>query len=87
MLRRGQRLCYFPIQRKKHGLTYDGIPQVNMDQLNPRRSFQDIPLPYGVTSPEVLKVLDGDLYNWVTVVMILTRGILLKTEDWDQWQL
>ena len=29
----------------KHGLTNDGIPQLNVDQLNPRNMFHDFVMP------------------------------------------
>ena len=31
------------------------------------------------------KVADGDVFNYVTVAMKLTRGKLLKTDNWEEW--
>ena len=69
----------------KHGLTHDGIPQVNLDQLNPRLMFDNFPMPETLTSSKLRIIKDGDVFNYVTVAMKLTHGKLLKTEDWDVW--
>ena len=75
----------------RHGLTNEGIPQVNIDQLNPRLSFGDIPLP---SVPEgmsnTVKTLwsdAGDVWEWRSAsVYKLTRKTLLQSDDWEEWQ-
>ena len=43
----GKRKCVllFAQPEIRHGLTNEGIPQVNIDQLNPRITFDNIPAP------------------------------------------
>ena len=64
-----------------HGLTNDGIPQVNLDQLNPCLNF-----PSSTMSYQIKKVFDGNVYNYVTKAIQLTCGKLLKADDWADWQ-
>ena len=52
----------------KHGLTYDGIPQVNLDQLNPRLMFDNPGLPPDPTASTIRTVLDGGVSNYVTAL-------------------
>ena len=81
----------------KHGLTNDGIPQINIDQLNPRHMFNspsemaDVTLPDLPTTNKIRKEYDveGDVFNLITpytIAMRLTRGKLLKSNDWGEWQ-
>ena len=69
----------------QHGLTNDGIPQINIDQMNPRLKFSDFPMPH---VPEVLKPQVKALWNMENsgvheyingMCRKLTRGKLLKT--------
>ena len=73
----------------RHGLTNDGIPQVNLDQLNPRHEFDDqfeIPdIPVARSANAKIK-LDGDVFNFTSLAMKLTRGKLLKDKEWTVWQ-
>ena len=74
----------------KHGLTNDGIPQVSIDQLNPRLmfDFDDVQLPSLPKTSRIRKEFEGDVFNLVTpytLAMRLTRGKLLKSEDWEEW--
>ena len=92
-----------------HGLTNSGIPQVNIDQLNPRLMFQSFGLPdepppqledttlsgspihvpklsISTSNHRIAKVRSGDVFNYVTTAMKLTRGKLLKDPDWSEWQ-
>jgi hypothetical protein len=70
-----------------HGLTNDGIPQVNIDQLNPKTLFLGFSLPDILVNQQCGHVAyDGDVYNFTSLAMQLTQGKLLKTVDWSQWQ-
>ena len=74
----------------QHGLTNEGIPQVNIDQLNPWLSFSDIPLPSVPdkmsTTVKTLWDNSGDVWEWHNAsVYKLTRGALFKSDDWDEW--
>ena len=75
----------------KHGLTEDGIPQVNLDQLNPRRSLIGPPiLPPIIKQATPAPVYDreGDVYiDGLPEVNKLTRGKLMKEDDWPEWKL
>jgi len=74
----------------KHSLTNEGIPQVNLDQLNLRLSFEQpdfhIPLLDDLRSNRVKKLWDNDVLHYVTMARRLTRGKLLKQDDWSDWQ-
>lgn len=69
----------------QHGLTNDGIQQINIDQLNPRLLLQNFPIdgfllsdiPHS-TDSRISKIADGDVFNYTTIAMRLTRGKLLK---------
>lgn len=71
----------------KHGLSSDGIPQCNIDQLNPRHLFENFDIPPSHNKTNLNKIFDGDVWNFQTLAMKLTRGKLLKTDDWDEWQM
>ncbi|KAL7526038.1 hypothetical protein ACHAXR_001283, partial [Thalassiosira sp. AJA248-18] len=76
----------------KHGLTNKGIPQVNLDQLNPRLMLHEhldslnLPATPIVASRKCDIRFDGHVFNFISLAMKLTRGKLLKTDDWDIWQ-
>jgi len=59
------------------GLTNEGIPQVNLDQMNPRHMF---------VKPTIRTVMCGEVWNVVTSAMKLTRGRLMKLPDWSDWK-
>ena len=74
----------------KDGLTWDGIPQVNLDQLNPRFHFRrksqlDLPADSLPRHPTTM-VESGGVNNNVNRVLKLTRGKLLQSEDWSDWR-
>ena len=92
----GERECrlVFSHPAIRHGLTNNGIPQVNVDQLNPRLMFQHkvhhpspssdspvIPLQSMVKSMK-----DGGVFNFVSLALRLTRGKLVKQKDWPEWR-
>jgi hypothetical protein len=64
----------------RNSLSHDGVPQVNIDQLNPRyfvnKEFID--------TQQVPIIASGGVYNYV--FSKLTRGKLLKQPDWGEWQ-
>ena len=71
----------------REGLTNEGIPQITLDQLNPRHFFTTPPTPSTPTPPlRVNKSWDGGVLQYVTRATKLTRGVLLKLPDWDDWQ-
>ncbi len=86
-------LLLFSHPEIKHGLTNKGIPQINIDQLNPRLLLHHFPLdgfrstdtPME-TAARVSKIADGNVFNYVTRAMKLTQGKLMKTADWMDWQ-
>ena len=78
-----------------HGLTSSGIPQVNLDQMNPRGMLRPnfcsatmIGTASGVFVPDrphngLISVAEsGGVLNYRSRVMKLTRGKLLRGEDW-----
>jgi hypothetical protein len=83
----------------RQGLTCGGIPQVNLDQMNPRRmmdpSFYSVAMEAekarGVFFPDrphngLLKVQEsGGVLNYITSAMKLTRGKLLQGPEWTEW--
>lgn len=75
----------------KHGLTEDGIPQVNLDQLNPRRSLTGpaiLPPIIKQATPAPLYDREGEVYiDGLPEVNKLTRGKLMKEDDWPEWKL
>ncbi len=53
-----------------HGLTNDGIPQVNIDQLNPKTLFSGFSLPDVLVARQCDHVAyDGDVYNFTSLAM------------------
>lgn len=79
----------------KDGLVESGIPQVNVDQLNHRYSFDNIDImtqeqfdAWFACLPRSLYDLveEGGVINLVTIANKLTRRILLQQEDWDDWK-
>ena len=83
----------------KHGLTNDGIPQINMDQLNNRllmREATDDLERFMPTLPDrgarfSYRIVqdeqdEHDILNSATKVMKLTCSKLHKQSDWDEWQ-
>ena len=74
----------------RDGLTNEGIPQVSLDQLNPRHFFR-IPSHTGHNSNNTLVNMirqswDGGVLHYLTRANRLTRGVLLKQSDWTEWQ-
>ena len=73
-----------------HGLTNQGIPQVNIDQLNPRMSFDhDSPSVQTGIPDTVNTVWDapGGVNHWSHACTYkLTRSKLIKGDDWVEWQ-
>jgi hypothetical protein len=71
----------------RHGLTNDSIPQVNIDQLNPKTLFLGFSLPGILVNRQCGHVAyDGDVYNFTSLAMQLTQGKLLKTVEWSESQ-
>ena len=64
----------------RDGLTSDGIPQVNIDQLNTRFFINE----KFIESQRVSMIASGGVYNYA--FSKLTRGKLLKQPDWEEWQ-
>ena len=66
----GKRTCtlLFSQPEIKHGLTNEGIPQVNIDQLNPRMTFNNVPAPSAPSgmAATVKTIWDGagDVWEW-----------------------
>jgi len=74
----------------RDGLTHDGIPQLSLDQLNPRHFFH-IPSHTGHNSNNILANMirqswDGGVLHYLTRANKLTRGVLMKQSDWHEWQ-
>ena len=80
---RGTCELLFSTPELRDGLTAEGIPQISLDQLNPRHFFQ-IPSPF--SSPSIHKSWDGGVLHYISRSHKLTRGVLLKQSDWDEWQ-
>ena len=71
----------------RDGLTDKGIPQVNLDQLNPRRLLERLCSPPGsAPRQQTTTVIDGGVHNTVTQMMKLTRGKLMRDDDWCDWE-
>lgn len=73
----------------RDGLTNKGIPQISLDQLNPRHFF-NIP-SNGTFSNNMLATMvhrswDGGVLQYITRAHKLTQGILIKQSDWNEWQ-
>jgi hypothetical protein len=72
---------------KRHGLTNDGFPQVNIDQLNPKTLFLGFSLLDILVKQQCGHVAyDRDVYNFTSLAIQLTQGKLLKTAKWSEWQ-
>lgn len=74
----------------RDGLTYEGIPQISLDQLNPRHFFRTITND-GYPSNNMLTHMirqswDGGVLQYITHAHKLTHGVLLKQADWEEWQ-
>jgi hypothetical protein len=76
-----------------HGISNKGLPilhrdlisQLNIDQLSDCWTPQSQKPPILPKNPTWDIVLDGDVRNVVTKAMKLTRGKLLKQDDWTEW--
>ena len=73
----------------RDGLSNEGLPQLSLDQLNPRHFF-NIP-SNGTYSNNMLATMirrswDGGVLQYLTRAHKLTRGVLIKQRDWDEWQ-
>jgi len=74
-------------------ISHDGLPIVSSapftqqthDQLNKRWDFSTVAEHLRKAPPYEI-VMDGNVWNTTTKVMKLTRGKLLRQEDWDDWQ-
>jgi hypothetical protein len=64
----------------KSGLTSKGIPQLHIDQLNPKFILN---LEHLVKQP-VPKMESGGVWHYT--FNKLTRGNLIKQDDWHEWQ-
>ena len=76
-----------------HVLTNNGVPQVNINQLNLCLMTQDVvyadstvPLPLPVPNTKLKLKEDGSVLNSISGAMKLTRDKLLKGPNWDEWQ-
>ncbi len=70
-----------------HGLSNNGIPQVNIDQLNPCNLFSRFETPPLPVARQIGGLsFDGDDFNFISRAMHLTRGKLIKTPEWGEWQ-
>lgn len=72
----------------RDGLTYKGIPQISLDQLNPCHFFKTT-AHNGYPSNNMLTHMihrswDGVVLQYITHAHKLTRGVLLKQSDWDE---
>ena len=63
---------------------------LNVDQLNPRSLISTdsytVPTEATDTLPRWRLVNDGDVFNFVSAAMRLTRGKLQDTDHWTEWQ-
>lgn len=64
----------------RDGLTSDGIPQVNIDQLNTRFFINN----NYIATQQAPVVASGGVYNYA--FSKLTPGKLIKQPDWHEWQ-
>ena len=64
----------------KEGLTALGIPQLNIDQFNPRFILN---LENLARQPSLYQD-SGGVYHWA--FNKLTRGKLMKQDDWNDWE-
>ena len=79
---RGDEICSITMAHPeiKEGLTSKGIPQLHIDQFNPRYVLN---LEH-LVSQEHLYQMSGGVYQWS--FNKLTRGKLIKQDDWSDWQ-
>jgi hypothetical protein len=79
----------------RDGLVETGIPQINVDQLNNRFSFQDIDVMtqeqfdrwFASLPTSFYELVDaGGVLNLTTSCHKLTRRTLLQQEDWTDWE-
>jgi hypothetical protein len=74
-------------------ISYDGLPIMSSslfsqhihDQLNKCWDFLTV-ADYLQKAPPYDIVPDGDVLNYATKVMKLTRGKLIQQQDWADWQ-
>eukprot|EP00956_Cyclotella_meneghiniana_P004202 scaffold5163_cov49-Cyclotella_meneghiniana.AAC.3 len=64
----------------KAGLTSMGIPQLHIDQMNPKYILN---LDH-IMKQDANKIADGGVWNWS--FSKLTRGKLIRQNDWNEWQ-
>jgi hypothetical protein len=70
-----------------YGLSNDGIPQVNIDQLNPCNLFSGFKIPPLPVTRQIGRLsFDGDAFNFISRAMHLTRDKLIKILEWGEWQ-
>jgi len=77
----------------RQDISHDGLPIVSStpfsqqvhDQMNKRWDFTTV-AEYLHKAPPYRIVEDGEVLNYVTRVMKLTRGKLLQQDDWTDWQ-
>ncbi len=69
----------------RDGLTNEGIPQLTLDQINPRHFFATTDSPPPISN-RISKSWDGGVLQYLTRASKLTRGVLLKQPDWSDWQ-
>ena len=85
----GNRSCILTFSHSKiqHGLSNNGIPQINIDQLNPKNLITGFSIPDLPIQQQTAKIcLDRGVYNFESLAMRLTRGKLNVTKEWDEWQ-
>jgi hypothetical protein len=79
----------------RDGLVETGIPQINVDQLNNRFSFQDIDVMtqeqfdrwFSSLPTSFYELVDaGGVLNLTTSCHKLTRRTLLEQHDWSDWE-
>jgi hypothetical protein len=70
-----------------HGLTNEGIPQVSIDQLNPRMMFHGYtpPTPPLCNPNCIPQMWDGGILHYITKAQFLAQGILIKQDNWSDW--
>jgi hypothetical protein len=65
----------------------DGIPQLSLDQLNPRHFFHH-PKSNLLSTPQLVNAVqhswDGGVVQYLTTAHHLTCGILIKQTDWEE---
>ncbi len=77
----------------RQDILHDGLPIISStpflqhvhDQMNKRWDFSTV-ANYLRRAPPYQVVEDGNVLNYVTRVMKLTRGKLLQQDSWTDWQ-